>query len=311
MNKQTVIVVVGPTASGKTSLAIELAKKLGGEIVSADSMQVYKHMNIATAKPTAEEMQGIKHHLIDFLEPCEAFSVAAYKELALLKIKDIFSRGKQPIVAGGTGFYVDTLIKNTSFFDFEKSEIRSTLEKRLQSEGIEVLFEELRKVDPESAEKLHINDTKRILRALEVYNATGKTISLQTELSHKNESEYNWIVIGLTAENRDILYERINLRVDLMIKNGLLKEAVEFFESKQSTTSSQAIGYKELKPYLDGELSLEEATENLKRETRRYAKRQLTWFRRNKNINWIEIDKINPEELTEKALQIINKQSGE
>ena len=306
MDKKTVIVIVGPTASGKTSLSIEIAKIMGGEIISADSMQIYKGMDIATAKPTTDEMQGIPHHLISIIDSDENFSVAAYKERAMNAVADIFSRGKTPIVVGGTGLYVDTLINNTTFFDFDKSDEREKLQNRLEAEGIEKLYDELKAVDPETAERLHINDTKRILRALEVYNSTGKTITLQAELSHEEESEYDWFVIGLTAENREVLYDRINRRVDIMLENGLLEEGKEFFSSEKSSTAKQAIGYKELKGFFDGSISLEEATENLKRETRRYAKRQLTWFRRNKNINWINIDNKTSEEVLTEALAIID-----
>ena len=305
MDKQTVIVIVGPTASGKTSLSVEIAKKIGGEIVSADSMQIYRDMDIATAKPTVKEMQGIPHHLISIIDSDESFSVASYKEFATKAIADIFSRNRIPVVVGGTGLYIDTLINNTTFFDFDKSDEREKLQKRLENEGIEKLFSELKSVDPETAERLHINDTKRILRALEVYYSTGRTISLQAELSHENESEYKWFVIGLTAEDRAVLYDRINSRVDIMISDGLIEEAEEFFASEKSSTAKQAIGYKELKGYFDGSLSFEEAAENLKRETRRYAKRQLTWFRRNKNINWINIDGKASDEILEEALGII------
>lgn len=306
MNKKTVIVIAGPTASGKTSLSIGIAKKIGGEIVSADSMQIYKDMDIATAKPTAEEMQGIPHHLISIVESDESFSVAAYKEKAVEAIADIFCRGRIPVVVGGTGLYIDTLVNNTTFFDFDKSDQREKLQMRLQNEGIEKLFDELKSVDPETAKRLHINDTKRILRALEVYYSTGKTISLQAELSHENESQYNWLIIGLTAENRDVLYDRINRRVGIMLDDGLIEEAKAFFSSEKSSTAKQAIGYKELKGFLNGSISLKEATENLKRETRRYAKRQLTWFRRNKNINWINIDNKTSEEVLTEALAIID-----
>ncbi len=306
MNKKTVIVIAGPTASGKTSLSIGIAKKIGGEIVSADSMQIYKDMDIATAKPTEAEMQGIPHHLISIVESDESFSVAAYKEKAVEAIADIFCRGRIPVVVGGTGLYIDTLVNNTTFFDFDKSDQREKLQLRLQNEGIEKLFDELKSVDPETAERLHFNDTKRILRALEVYYSTGKTISLQAELSHENESQYNWLIIGLTAENRDVLYDRINRRVDIMLDDGLIEEAKAFFSSEKSSTAKQAIGYKELKGFFDGSISLEEATENLKRETRRYAKRQLTWFRRNKNINWINIDNKTSEEVLTEALAIID-----
>ncbi len=305
MQKPLVAVVVGPTASGKTSLSVELAKRLGGEIVSADSMQIYKKMNIATAKPTRDEMQQIPHHLIDFIEPGEEFSVAKYKEKALTAIEDIISRGKLPIVVGGTGLYVDTLINNTEFLDCEKSDIRCKLEECKETEGIERLFDELKQIDPITAEKLHLNDTKRIIRALEVYFSTGKTISEQRELSHLIDSPYDWCIIGLTAENRQYLYDRINLRVDMMLEEGLIDEAEEFFSDNASTTAKQAIGYKELKPYLDGLASLEEATEKLKMETRRYAKRQLTWFKKNESINWLTTDLLTKDELISEAVSII------
>lgn len=305
MKKPLAVALVGPTASGKSSLAVKIAKHLTGEVVSADSMQIYKHMDIATAKVTAEEMQGVPHHLIDFVEPWESFSVAEYKALALSCIGDIVKRGKLPVLVGGTGFYVDTVINNTSFLDYEKTDIRKKLLLRAESEGIEALWNELSKVDKESAEKIHKNDLKRIVRALELYSATGKTMTEQRRLSHLEESGYSFCLIGLTAENRQFLYDRIDRRVDLMLKNGLLEEAKSFFELEHSQTSKQAIGYKELKPYFDGVLTLGQATENLKRETRRYAKRQLSWFRRNENINWLYIDKESEETLFIKSLEII------
>ena len=305
MKKPLAVALVGPTASGKSSLAVKIAKHLTGEVVSADSMQIYKHMDIATAKVTAEEMQGVPHHLIDFVEPWESFSVAEYKALALSCIGDIVKRGKLPVLAGGTGFYVDTVINNTSFLDYEKTDIRKKLLLRAESEGIEALWNELSKVDKESAEKIHKNDLKRIVRALELYDTTGRTMTEQRRLSHLEESGYSFCIIGLTAENRQFLYDRIDRRVDLMLKNGLLEEAKSFFELEHSQTAKQAIGYKELKPYFDGVLTLEEATENLKRETRRYAKRQLSWFRRNENINWLYIDKESEETLFIKSLEII------
>ena len=305
MKKPLAVAVVGPTASGKSSLAVKIAKHFTGEVVSADSMQIYKRMDIATAKVTAEEMQGVPHHLIDFVEPWESFSVAEYKALALSCIGDIVRRGKLPVLAGGTGFYVDTVINNTSFLDYEKTDIRKKLLLRAENEGTEALWNELSKVDKESAEKIHKNDLKRIVRALELYSATGKTMTEQRRLSHLEESGYSFCLIGLTAENRQFLYDRIDRRVDLMLKNGLLEEAKSFFELEHSQTAKQAIGYKELKPYFDGVLTLEEATENLKRETRRYAKRQLSWFRRNKNINWLYIDKESEGTLFIKSLEII------
>lgn len=311
MLKPLVVVVVGPTAGGKSSLAIRIAKALDGEVVSADSMQIYKKMDIATAKVTPEEADGVVHHLIDFVEPWESFSVAQYKELAVAAINDIISRGKQPVIAGGTGFYVDTVVNNTSFLDYEKSDIREKLLEKMQQEGCEVLYKKLLELDRGSAERIHPNDSKRIVRALELYYSTGLTMTAQRELSHLNESEYTFCIIGLNAENREFLYDRINRRVDLMLQNGLVEEAKRFFADDYSSTAKQAIGYKELLPFLNGEISLEEAAENLKRETRRYAKRQLSWFRRNKNINWLYIDKETPQSLLQKSLEIIKKSKGE
>lgn len=306
MTKPLVAVVVGPTASGKTSLAVEIAKVFDGEVVSADSMQIYKGMDIATAKPTTEEMQGIPHHLISIVGADEVFSVNEFKTAATEAIEDILSRNKLPIVAGGTGFYIDTLVNNTEFLDYEKSDIRQKLEKRYEQEGIAPLYNELCDIDPETAERLHENDTKRIIRALEVYRSTGKTISEQCRLSHLNESPYRFCIIGISADDRQVLYDRINARVDLMLEAGLLKEAGEFFSLPVSSTAKQAIGYKELKPYIDGFCSLDEATEKLKMETRRYAKRQLTWFRKRENINWIYIDSKTKIDIINEAKKIID-----
>ena len=308
MSKPLVVIISGPTASGKTGLSIEIAKRFNGEIVSADSMQIYKSMDIATAKPTKDETAEIRHHLIDFVEANESFSVAKYKQLALWAIDDILSRGKLPIVCGGTGLYIDTLMNNTVFLDYEDSGIRERLEKRKESDGIESLYEELKKVDPDTASRLHLNDSKRIIRALEVYYLTGKTISEQNSLSHKEESPYDFLLFVLSAHNREILYKRINDRVDKMLDMGLVEEAGSFFASDISKTAKQAIGYKELKPYLDGEISLETAVEKLKMETRRYAKRQLTWFRNKKNVNWLYID--DEKSVSDECAQIISQNLG-
>ena len=308
MNKPLVVVVLGPTASGKTSLGIEIAERLDGEIVSADSMQIYENMDIATAKPGKAELERVVHHLIGFLPVGDSFSVAKYKEKAVRVIDDILSREKLPVVVGGTGLYIDTLVKNTEFFDYESSDIREKLEKRCETEGIDALFKELEGIDPETADRLHINDVKRIIRALEVYYQTGRTISDQAQLSHINESRYNWCLIGLRAQDRQYLYDRINKRVDIMLEEGLLDETVAFFENDRSKTAAQAIGYKELKPYIDGLVSLDEAVEKLKMETRRYAKRQLTWFRRNPDINWLDIDLCNSDELIAEACAIIENE---
>lgn len=308
MSKPLVVIISGPTASGKTGLSIEIAKRFNGEIVSADSMQIYKSMDIATAKPTKDETAEIRHHLIDFVEANENFSVAKYKQLALSAIDDILSRGKLPIVCGGTGLYIDTLMNNTVFLDYEDSGIRERLEKRKESDGVEGLYEELKKVDPDAASRLHLNDSKRIIRALEVYYLTGKTISEQNSLSHKEESPYDFLLFVLSAHNREILYKRINDRVDKMLDMGLVEEAGSFFASDISKTAKQAIGYKELKPYLDGEISLETAVEKLKMETRRYAKRQLTWFRNKKNVNWLYID--DEKSVSDECAQIISQNLG-
>ena len=308
MSKPLVVIISGPTASGKTGLSIEIAKRFNGEIVSADSMQIYKSMDIATAKPTKDETAEIRHHLIDFVEANENFSVAKYKQLALSAIDNILSRGKLPIVCGGTGLYIDTLMNNTVFLDYEDSGIRERLEKRKESDGIESLYEELKKVDPDTACRLHLNDSKRIIRALEVYYLTGKTISEQNSLSHKEESPYDFLLFVLSAHNREILYKRINDRVDKMFDMGLVEEAGSFFASDISKTAKQAIGYKELKPYLDGEISLETAVEKLKMETRRYAKRQLTWFRNKKNVNWLYID--DEKSVSDECAQIISQNLG-
>ena len=308
MKNNTVIVIVGPTASGKTSLSVEIAKKLGGEIISADSMQIYKGMDIATAKPTDEEKCGVEHHLMDFLDPEDEFSVAKYKELAVSKIEELLNKGKIPIIVGGTGLYVDTVINNTVFFNYDDSETRERLEKECDENGIEALFHKLKEVDPDTAEKLHLNDKKRIIRALEVYYLTGKTITEQNNESHKEKSKFNFIQIGLNAKNRDYLYDRINKRVDLMLESGLLDEAKMFYSSDYSSTAKQAIGYKELLPYLKGFVTLDDAVEKLKQETRRYAKRQLTWFRKNNDINWIFIDEKNI--IVSECLKIIKRQEA-
>ena len=304
--KINVISVIGPTASGKTKLAVDICKHIDGEVVSCDSMQIYKYMNIATAKPDAQEMSGIPHHMMDFLEPSEKFSVAAYCDMAKKCIEDIAARGKVPVITGGTGLYYSSLIDNVTFSDEdEDTAIRDELTARLQKEGAEVLLEELRGIDPETAEKLHPNNSGRIVRALELYYKSGITMSEQKRLSRLAGKTYNCKAIGLDARDRQFLYDRINLRVDKMVESGLLKEAEQFLLSESGKTSSQAIGYKELSPYFDGKITLDEALENLKMETRRYAKRQLTWFRRDKRINWLYIDEKPYGELLSEALKII------
>lgn len=310
MDKIKVLAVVGPTASGKTSLAAQLAKDYGGEVISCDSMQIYKHINIATAKPTPSEMLGVKHHLIDFLDLDKSFSVAEFVSLAAECAKDISNRGKLPVLCGGTGLYFNSLIDNISFSDSGANpEYRAELEKRAAEEGAESLLAELAEYDPESAAKLHPNNLKRIIRAMEHYKASGVTISEQNRLSRAAESPYDPLILGITFKDREKLYDRINARVDLMLQNGLLEEAKWYFSEQNVATASAAIGYKELKPFFDGKCSLEEAVENLKRETRRYAKRQLTWFRRDKRVHWLFSDEPENGSVKADAVKIIEEES--
>ncbi|MDD5924142.1 MAG: tRNA (adenosine(37)-N6)-dimethylallyltransferase MiaA [Clostridia bacterium] len=291
-NRIKILAVVGPTASGKTSLGVSLAKKLDGEIVSADSIQIYKDMQIASAKPTDEEKCGVPHHMMDFVPTDESYNVSKYVMQAHDVIADITRRGKLPIIVGGTGLYIDSLLNDIEFAEENDNTIRMKLEQRLKSEGIETLYSELIKIDPECA-SIHINNQKRVLRALEIYYATGKTPTENKIISRSKPSRYDATFIGLKCNNREVLYNRINLRVDQMLKEGLLKETRHILSKSLSDTARAAIGYKELEPFINGEISLEDAIENLKRETRRYAKRQLTWFLRNKEINWINTDEYN------------------
>ena len=294
MNKIKVYTICGPTASGKSALGVEIAKRINGEIISADSIQIYKYVDIASAKPSKEEMQGIKHHLIDYVEPDENYSVSRFVDDANKCIDDIISRNKTPIIVGGTGLYIDTLINNIKLLDNSFcEEVRKELQERLQKEGIEKLYEQLQKIDFEASKKIHPNNAVKILRALEIYYSSGKTLTEQNEQSLSEGSRFDNTSICLIAKNREFLYERINKRVDLMLQKGLLEEAERFFKMNFGNTSSQAIGYKELKPYFDNELSLEECVENLKKATRHYAKRQMTWFRRNKNNIYFYIDSYN------------------
>lgn len=302
-----VIVVVGPTASGKTSLGVALAKSLDGEVVSCDSMQIYKGMPIASAAPTADETDGIPHHLVGFKDPIEKFSVADFVELASAKVGEIATREHRPILVGGTGLYIDSLISGVSFCDEDNTEVRAKLEAEADEKGVEVLLERLRKIDPETAVKYHLNDRKRIIRALEIFEIHKKT-KTQLDLESKQKGDrYDALWLGITYRNREILYDRINRRVDIMLKNGLLEEAKNAFDSGFGSTAVQAIGHKEFFPYFKGEIPLETAVENLKMETRRYAKRQLTWFRRNEKINWIYADET-PDVVTEAKKIICEKE---
>ena len=283
-----VLAVVGPTASGKTALAVKLAKALGGEVIGADSMQVYQGMEIATAAPTMAEREGVHHHLIGILQPEERFSVAAYVARAQACIAEIRARGSLPILAGGTGLYIDTLLDHIELIDAPASpETRAALYRRAEQEGAEVLWAQLGQIDPETGKQLHPANLGRVIRALELYETTGVTMSEQRERSRRGPSPYAPFYLGLDFRDRQRLYDRINRRVDQMVSDGLLEEAQRFLERDPDGTGAQAIGYKELKPYFFGEMALEEALENLKRATRRYAKRQLTWFRRNERVHWL------------------------
>lgn len=299
MEKTKIICVVGATASGKTDLSVKLAKAVDGEIISADSMQVYKNMPIATAVATKEEQDGVPHHLVEFLNTDETFSVADFVERAKVLIDEITARGRVPIVAGGTGLFVDSLVKNISFSQVgSNAEIRNELAEKSNEE----LYEKLLKLDPNAAEDIHPNNRKRVIRALELcMSGTSKTE--QNENSMLIDSPYDALYIGIGYKDRQKLYDRINKRVDLMLEAGLENEARQML-GKQGLTARQAIGHKELQPYIDGNITLTEASENLKRETRRYAKRQLTWFRRNENINWLYADEMSRDELVEKVVDL-------
>ncbi len=308
MKKIKAVFIVGPTASGKTSVSIELAKRYNGEIISADSMQIYKGIHIASATPDTEEKQGIPHHLFEFLSLNEQFSVADYVLRARECINEINARGKLPIIVGGTGLYINSLLDNTEYHN-EPTDyaLREEFESLFSKIGGEEMLKNLAEFDPNTASRLHPNNRRRIIRAFEVYRLTGKTVTEQNEMSHQNASDLAPLVIGITYADRELLYDRINKRVDIMLQNGLLEEAQKTSHSKNSKGAFQAIGHKELYGYLEGECSLTEATEHLKQQTRRYAKRQLTWFRRDSRINWIYADKENVLEtaknITEKFLK--------
>ena len=289
MQKDKVIVICGPTASGKTALSIELAKKVNGEIISCDSMQIYKDMNIGTAKPTIEEMQGIKHYLLDFVSPNERYSVADFKKDAKNAIKEILSKGKVPIIVGGTGLYLDSLIYEIEYQNIEFDEnYRKELEQEVEEKGLEELYEQAKKIDPVAIEKISKNDKKRILRILEIYHATGKNKTEQEIESRKNEVEYDYKVYAISWD-REELYARINKRVDLMIEQGLIDEVKNILQKyEQFPTAMQGLGYKEVVDYLKGNCTKQKMIEKIKMETRRYAKRQMTWFRKNKQTIWIQ-----------------------
>ncbi len=288
--KRPLVILTGPTAVGKTALSIALAKAIGGEIISADSMQVYRHMDIGSAKITPEEMEGIPHYLIDVLEPDQEFNVVVFQELAKQAAAEIYSRGHIPIVAGGTGFYIQALVYDIDFTENdEDTAFRRTLEEQAKREGAEALYERLRAVDPESCESIHAHNIKRVIRAIEFYEKTGKKISEHNREQRQNDSPYNFAYFVLN-DDREQIYERINVRVDLMMAQGLVEEVRALRESgcRKEMVSMQGLGYKELLSYLEGETSMEEAVYLIKRDTRHFAKRQLTWFRREKEVIWVD-----------------------
>ena len=287
--KPKVIVICGPTASGKTSLSVELAKRINGQIISADSMQIYKDMDIGTAKVTSKEMQGIKHYMIDIVSPEQRYSVASFKQGAEQAIEEILKNGKTPIITGGTGLYVNSLIYNIKYIDIKIDEnYRKVLEQRVKEEGLEKLYEEACKIDKKAMETISKNDRKRILRVLEIYNQTGKNKTQLEKESRLEKPKYDYKVFGINWQ-RQALYERINKRVDIMLNQGLIEEVQTILEKyEQFPTAMQGLGYKEVVEYLTNKISKEEMIEKLKMETRRYAKRQITWFKKIENIKWIE-----------------------
>ncbi len=303
MNK--IIAVVGPTASGKTALGIRLAKNLSGEIISADSMQLYRKMNIGTAKPTEAEKEGVPHKLIDILDIHENFSVSDYCSLCETAVQKTIADRKLPIICGGTGFYVDSFLDEIKFGEFENlPQFREEMNKVLQEKGVDYLYEKLCSVDPKNTVDRY--NPKRVIRALEVYEATGKTLAQLNEESRPKTKKYESLIIGLTFETREELYDRINLRVDKMMDAGLLSEVESLVNMgiKNTATASQAIGYKEFYPYFDNLAAIDECVEKLKTESRRYAKRQMTWFRRNKNIRWINVSGKEADDIEKEALSL-------
>lgn len=295
--QKKLIVLTGPTAVGKTDLSIKLAKLVNGEIISADSIQVYKHLDIGSAKITIEEMDGVRHHLIDVLDPKDAFNIATFKEMADEAIADIYSRGKLPIITGGTGFYIQSVLYDVNFTENEDDGYRAELEVLAKDKGADYLHNLLKAIDPVSAEAIHANNVKRVIRALEFHHQTGQLISEHNATEAAKKSPYNFAYFVLNC-NRKLLYERIDKRVDIMTNNGLVEE-VKYLRNQLGLTrdlvSMQGLGYKEILSYLDGEISLEEAIYILKRDTRHFAKRQLTWFKREKDVIWVDKDTLDTE----------------
>lgn len=290
VSKRPLVILTGPTAVGKTALSVALAKAIGGEIISADSMQVYRHMDIGSAKVTKEEMDGVPHHLIDVLEPTEEFNVVLFQQMARQAVEEICGRGHIPILVGGTGFYIQALLYDINFTENdEDTAFRHSLEELAKREGPEALYERLRAVDPESCESIHAHNVKRVIRAIEFYEKTGKKISAHNQEQRQNNSPYQYAYFVLNDE-REAVYRRIDERVDLMMEKGLVEEvrALQAMGCKQGMVSMQGLGYKEILSYLEGEISLEEAVYLIKRDTRHFAKRQITWFKREKEVIWVE-----------------------
>lgn len=287
--KKPLIIITGPTAVGKTDLSIQIAKAVNGEIISADSMQVYRHMDIGTAKIRPEEMQNVPHHLIDCLEPFEEFNIYLFQKMALRAIDDILSRGKLPIIVGGTGFYIQSVLKGVDFSDEEKNTAyREHLQKIADEQGAQALHDMLLKTDPAAAEKIHANNIKRVIRALEYYEQTGRKISEHNETEREKEPVFDALYFVVNTE-RDVLYERIEKRIDMMLADGLVEEVKKLREMgcTRDMVSMKGLGYKEILAYLDGEIPLEEAVYIIKRDTRHFAKRQITWFKREKDVIWM------------------------
>lgn len=307
--KIPLLVLVGPTAVGKTSTSIEVAKALNAEIISADSMQIYKYMDIGTAKITLEEMDGIKHYMIDELLPDEEFSVSDFKNKTEDYIKEILEKGKLPMVVGGTGLYINSLVYSLDFTKaVSNQELRNKYQEMAKSQGNEYIYDELKRVDPKSADRIHINDTKRIIRALEIYHETGTPMSYYYKDFRQPNTKYNIVMIGLNMDRKK-LYNRINRRVDIMLEEGLLEEVKSLLNKgyHENLTSLQGLGYKEIIKYIKDEYSLEEAIELLKRDSRRFAKRQLTWFRRDDRISWVNVDEYqDSKEIVNKIVDLVN-----
>lgn len=303
-----VTAVIGPTATGKTRLAVEIALHFSGEVVSADSMQIYKGLSVGTARPTAEEMRGVPHHLIGFLDPLRQFSVADYVDAASSCIRGIYARKKLPVLAGGTGLYVSSLLSGLNFSPVGHNDmLRRQLKEKAEKEGPQTLVDELRSFDPESAERIDGNNIKRLIRAIEIYRESGITMTEQIRRSKMAPSAYDSAVIGLAYRDRDKLYKAIDSRVDMMMGRGLLDEAKQVYHLPGLSTAAQAIGYKEFFPYFRGECSLEDSVEAVKRSSRRYAKRQLTWFRHKSGITWLFVDEFQSfEGLAAKSFEIID-----